>query len=475
MNRWLSHHFAWPITERLCGRDTWARLDALNGTDALGTPELRALQEHKLRRLIRHAMRHCPFYADRLRDAGFDSAAAGNITLADLQRVPMLSRQQITENRDAMIWRDVPGGLIPYSTGGSSGEPLQLFIDHARAAADWAARWRARGWWNIQPGETEVLLWGGSARSTWKDRLRTLRDGCLNQHVLSAFDLSPATMARYVERIRDLKPACVYGYASSLALLARFALEALGDDRPLWNPQLRAVFTTGEVLTGPDREAISAAFEAPVAQEYGCRDGGLIGCACPHGSLHVPQENLIIEIVDELGRPVPAGQSGDVVITNLETFGMPIIRYRNGDVAVAGAGRCPCGRSSQYLLEVQGRRSDHLVCRGGEGLTRMHALSLMYVIREVPGVRQFHIHQPSLDRLEVDIVPGPSFTPDGERRILSGLLARMGEGVQIELRKCDHLPPLPSGKHVCVTSALRETSAGEESSIEATPELIETT
>lgn len=461
MNRWLAKHLLWPASEWLCGRDTWRRWHELRSLESLTARELQWLQASRLRQLVYHAHKNCPFYRERFTNLHVgnlppaEDAGGESDPLAWFREVPILTREDIREHREAMVWPAVRGRLIPYATGGSSGEPLQLYLDPPRAAADWAARWRARAWWGLGPGDVEVLLWGGPVRDGLRDRARRLRDRSLNQHILSAFDLSDTSMAEYVRRIGQLRPACVYGYAGSLALLARYALEEITAELPLHQPRLRAVFTTGEVLTAPDRHAIAAAFGVPVVQEYGCRDGGLLGCACPEGSLHVPQENVMVEIVDPQGQPVPPGEPGDVVITNFDTPGMPIIRYRNGDVAVMGTGPCRCGRNSQIITQVQGRRTDHIVRRCGANVVPMHALSLIYAVREVPGVRQFRIHQPALDRLEVDLVPGPRFTDDAQRRILSGLLERMGPGVQIDIRRLTHLQPLASGKHVCVTSDVK--------------------
>lgn len=211
---------------------------------------------------------------------------------------------------------------------------------------------------------------------------------------------------------------------------------------------------TGEVLVEPDREAIASAFGAPVVIEYGCRDGGILALGCPAGRLHIPQENVILELLDEQGHPVRPGQVGEVVVTHLETYAMPLIRYRTGDLARASthSRRCECGVSLAALAEVRGRLTDQIVCRAGEQVRRMHALALIYVLREVDGIRQFRITQRSIDELDVDVVPTARFDNDSERTILLGLRRRLGEGVAIRLTRRDHIPPAASGKHACVVS-----------------------
>jgi phenylacetate-CoA ligase len=276
----------------------------------------------------------------------------------------------------------------------------------------------------------------------------------LNQYALNAFNMSEATMDQYIRRFHAIQPVCIYGYASSLALLARHAMERGAS---LKSYRLRAVFTTGEVLLDHDREVIETVFNAPVVIEYGCRDGGLLAYGCPAGELHVPQENVIVELLDADGRAVAPGEVGEVVVTYLEMFAMPLIRYRTGDLArqptdANTRAACTCGHASMTLTEVQGRKTDQIVTKNGDGIKRMHALSLIYVLREVDGLQQFRITQPCLERLEVDLVADDQVTPDVERSIELGLRQRMGDGVVIDLRRRDRIPPIASGKHACVVS-----------------------
>lgn len=463
MNRWLSGHLFWPATERVVGRDTLRRFRSLLGTDLASAEALRAVQTEKLRGLIRVADRHCPFHARRFREAGLDAADPA-LGVDDLSRLPLLTRDEIRENLAELTWPGCPGGARPYATGGSSGEPLKFHFDRRRQAADWATRWRARSWWGIRPGDREVMLWGAPAELRAQDRLRDWRDRLLNQRLLSAFHMTVGRMNDYMAFLRIYRPACIYGYPSSLALLARHAHDSGKPPGWLGSPALRAVFVTGEVLLDADRLDIVHAFGAPLVVEYGCRDGGLLACGCRDGLLHVPEENVIVEVLGPDGSPVPPGEAGDVVVTHLECHAMPIIRYRVGDEARRGPTACACGRCSMTLAEVNGRVTDQIVCRDGTGaVRRMHALSLIYVLREADGLRQFRITQPSLDALDVEVVVGAGFTSDVERAVVKGLRARVGPQVSIRILRKTQIAPTASGKHACVVSAV----AGEPALAEA--------
>jgi phenylacetate-CoA ligase len=463
MNRWLAGHFFWPLSERMLGRDTMRRFRHLKRNDRCSPEELRDIQDRKLRRLLTSAADHCPFYARRFRDAGLD-VSDSRISISDLAMLPTITKDDVRENLDSMTWTACPGGVRSYNTGGSTGRPLRFYIDNLRAAADAAARLRARTWWHVRPGDPEVLLWGAPTELRTDDGIRRSRDVLLNQHILSAFNMTRQTLDEYIDVIRGLRPACLYGYASSLALLARHAIHAGLGRGDLGSNRLRAVFVTGEVLLDRDRDAIAEAFGAPVVIEYGSRDGGMIAMSCEAGSLHVAQDNLVIELLDEQGRAVGPGDMGEVVLTHLEAVGMPLIRYRTGDEArqpAAPHACCACGRHLQRFVEIRGRVTDHIVCRVAGQLRRMHALSLMYVLREAEGLTQFRIVQPSLDRIEVEVVVNDHFTSQVERDVENRLRQRLGDNMIIEIRRQDRIPPTASGKHACVVSHVPADTATE--------------
>lgn len=122
-----------------------------------------------------------------------------------------------------MTWLGVPGGAYQYTTGGSSGTPLNFYFGKWRQASDAAGRIRARRWWGIDIGDKEIYLWGAPVELAKTDKIKQIRDRLMNQVLLNAFDMSPTTMQEYLQTIQQYQPKCMYGYASSLALLAKFA------------------------------------------------------------------------------------------------------------------------------------------------------------------------------------------------------------------------------------------------------------
>jgi phenylacetate-CoA ligase len=258
--------------------------------------------------------------------------------------------------------------------------------------------------------------------------------------------MSPRQMDEYVEAIRAFRPKCIYGYASSVALLAAHAQERSLNMRV---PDLRVVCTTGEPLYPHQREMIGRVFGAPVANEFGSRDIGFIAHETPHRQMLLMSESIILEVLREDGSPAASGETGEAVMTGLCSEAQPFIRYRTGDMVKLSTVPCKEGRGLHMIDEVLGRSTDFIV--RGDG-TIMHALAVIYVLRAVEGVGEFKIVQHAAERIEVLVVPGLAWNEQARTQITQGLQARLGANVRVEIRTLDAIPVEASGKHRYVVS-----------------------
>lgn len=374
---------------------------------------------------------------------------AGSVTAETLQRLPTMAKADARTHVDAIVWREVPGGVFQYNTGGSSGEPLVFYYGRERQAADAAGRMRARRWWEVEPGEREVYLWGAPIELNRTDKVKTLRDRMLNQLVLNAFAMSRPRMDQYLDDIKAWHPASLYGYASSLSLLAAHA-EARGV--ALRIPTLRVVCTTGEPLYPHQRELLQRVFGVPIANEYGCRDGGFIGHEAPGGQMLMVSESNFVEILNPNGTPVPMGDPGELVLTGLTSAAQPFIRYRTGDIVTLSPEPDRGGRGLHVIADVAGRSTDFVVREDG---TIMHALAVIYVLRAIRGVAQFKCIQHTPTQMEILVVPGADWQAEHGPDIVRGLRARLGENLHVDLKLQDDIPPEASGKHRYVVSHVK--------------------
>jgi phenylacetate-CoA ligase len=432
-----------PLHERLKGHGTVAVRRGLEASQWWPPERIAELQLTRLQALLRDVGQHVPYYRRLFAEHGFDPASVHS--LADLQRLPLLGKPQIRAHSDDFRHPHA-GPLARFNTGGSSGEPLVFYIGKERVSHDVAAKWRATRWWGVDIGDRETVVWGSPIELGAQDRVRALRDQLLRTRLLPAFEMSQAKLDGFVAAIRAQRPRMLFGYPSALSHIARHAEQrgVLMNDLGI-----RVAFVTSERLYDEQRATIERVFGCPVANGYGGRDAGFIAHQCPAGGMHTTAEDIVVEIVDAEGRVLPPGQLGEIVVTHLATREYPFIRYRTGDMAVMSTERCACGRGLPMLAEIQGRSTDFVVAQDG---TVMHGLSLIYILRDLPGVAGFKIVQHSLQRVQVQVVPGPDFGPAGSAAIVQGFRRRLGDAVQVDVETVAAIAPEKSGKYRYVVS-----------------------
>lgn len=429
---------AFPLHERLKGHDSVQIRRQLEQSQWLKPQALAEFQLQRLNALMRDARQHVPFYRQLLAESGIPEK--GMSSLEDLQKLPFLTKSVIRANTEAMKSSQARG-LARFNTGGSSGEPLIFFIGKERVSHDVAAKWRATRWWGVDIGDPEMVVWGSPIELGKQDRIKAIRDRVLRTELLPAFEMSSAKLDGFIDAIRRRRPRMLFGYPSALSHIARHALDrgVRMDDLGI-----KVAFVTSERLYDEQRSMISAVFGCPVADGYGGRDAGFIAHECPSGGMHITAEDVIVELIDGQGLPVPLGQAGEIVVTHLATSDFPFIRYKTGDVAVMDDKQCACGRGLPMLKEIQGRSTDFVIAADG---TVMHGLALIYVLRDLAGLRSFKVIQHSRSHCEVQLLPEVGFdTLAATERITQQFKLRLGAEVRIDVRVMDEIAPEKSGK-----------------------------
>ena len=435
-----------PLQERAKRHNSVALRRELERSQWLSPEQLQAHQAQRLRAFLSEIGTAVPYYRDLFGRLGFDPRAVQGA--ADLQALPLLDKPTIRAHTEALKHPQARG-LTRFNTGGSSGEPLIFYTGLGRVSHDVAAKWRATRWWGVDIGDPETVVWGSPIELGSQDRIRALRDKLLRTELLPAFEMNEARLDAMVAAIRRRRPRMLFGYPSALSHIARHAAKR---GQRLDDLGVRVAFVTSERLYDEQRAAISAAFGCPVANGYGGRDAGFIAHECPQGGMHITAEDVVVEIVAPGGQVLPPGQAGEIVVTHLATRDFPFVRYRTGDVGVLDSQPCSCGRGLPLLKEIQGRSTDFVVAADG---TVMHGLALIYVLRDLPGLKAFKIVQHSASRTEVQVVPEGTLSPKTLARIESGLRARLGAGVAVDICPVPVIAAEKSGKFRYVVSHVK--------------------
>ena len=384
------------------------------------------LQLRKLRATLAHASTQVPYYREMFRTEGFDPASVKSSD--DLRRIPVLSRETLTTRFADLLADAAPAGRFVRSTGGSTGRPLRFAVDTHEMMTRSAHIHRGLGWLGWHPGDRVAYVWGSDIDTReHKGWMGFARDAFMGVLWLDAFTMSRNRLDEYLDRLERFEPSVVIGYPSSLHLLAQRALETSR------RPRLAGIECSAEMLMPQVRADLKRAFDCPVLDRYGCREAGVVAHECMDGSLHINAESVVVE-----------SHEGELLLTTLNNRAMPLVRYRNEDLAVLGERHCPCGRGLPLIEKLQGRLSDIIRTPGGR---LIHGEFFTHLFYGVSHVSRFQVRQTRRDHLEIRLVATDGFGPADQQTLERAILSHGDAAFRITWLRVDKIPSGQSGKY----------------------------
>ncbi|KGJ95955.1 phenylacetate--CoA ligase family protein [Thalassotalea sp. ND16A] len=435
-----------PLHEQIKKHNTVAIRKSLEQSQWFSTNKILAAQDARLSNFLQKTVNDVPYFRKVFADANLQPNQIKSV--ADLAQLPFLTKTIVRENFDELK-SNKSGPVTLFTTGGSSGSPLQFLLGNERVSHDVAEKWRATRWWGVDIGDKEIVAWGSPIELNSQDKMRLFRDKLLRSRLLPAFDLTEQKLLGFIDEIKSVKPKMLFGYPSVFSLIAKTAQQHHID---LTQLGIKVVFVTSERLYPEQRDTIETVFNAPVANGYGGRDAGFIAHQCPQGKMHLSAEDIIVEIIDEDDKPLSHGESGEIVITHLATSDFPFIRYKTGDIGTIDTDACSCGRGLPILKDIEGRTTDFIVAEDG---TKMHGLALIYILRGLEGISEFKIIQESKRFVRILLVPTNQLTEALTAAITAGFKARLGASVTIEIDEVAYIAAEKSGKFRYVISKIQ--------------------
>ena len=434
---------AWKIGRRT--RDLYLELKQ---SEWFTREELDDLQLRKLRRIVQHAYVHVPHYREAMRAAGIDPSHIES--LSDVQRLPLLSKADVRKGLYFELFADNHDKkkMQRISTSGSTGEPFVTYGDQYQLEFRFATTLRALEWTGWRFGDRQARLWHQTIGMSKLEVVRERIDAWFMRRLfVPAYEMSPDALEEFVKRIRDHRPVLVDGYAESFNFLAHYATEG---GNPGFSP--KAIMSSAQMLTESSRDAIEQAFGARVFDKYGSREFSGIAYECD-GSRdhHVMDESYLVELLVD-GRPARPGETGEVVITDLNNFSVPLIRYRIGDLAVAvdHSSPCPCGRHLSRIGRIEGRTQAIVHCADG---TWLPGTFFAHFFKDYEyAVRFFQVHQAEVGAMTLRLVRNSRFTEETLNELLAGLRGFAGEEMRIDVEFVDEIPLGITGKRAPVVS-----------------------
>jgi phenylacetate-CoA ligase len=411
---------------------------SLNKNERISASERTNTQWMKLISLVRHAWDHCPFYRDRMREAGFQPEDMRNWD--DFRRFPILAKQDIVNHTPEMISQvSNRARLIPRKTSGSTGVSLHFYVDEDEFQFKRGVQIYRDSWTGWRIGDWSALVWGNPEYTrSFRGRLRNrFLSRCFS---LDTLKMDKAMMGSFANEIFRRKPSLLFGHAHSLYLLAKF-----WEDSGLPEYRFRGIISTAMVLHEHERQKCESVFRSRIFDRYGCEEVSLIASECEaHEGLHVNTDSLIVEVIQD-SQAARAGESGRVIVTDLCNRAMPFIRYEVGDTAIPSDRSCSCGRTYPLLQRITGRVADYLRTPEGDWISGISLTENFATL--IPGLHQIQIIQEEMDFLRLRIVRGPLFDHCSVQLIEELVRQRFGSRMRFITEFVDSIQPERSGKY----------------------------
>jgi len=439
----LTQNVILPLYDLFRGTSRFSGERILRETQWFRSEEIERLQNRNLHALLEYAYKNVPFYRQAFRERRLTPADIRNTS--DLVKLPQLTKEDIKKSPNELVSVNYDRGrLVPYQSGGS-GNPIRFFITKESSSWGIAAEFRAYGWAGYRLGDRCFIFWGSPLDLTRAGTMvRRINRSLERIRMASTFVLSDKVYEESAQELRKFHPKIIRGYASSVAMMAKFLNDThIRDIRP------KAVITSAETLHESMRKSIEEAFDCPVFDFYGSREVGAIAAECEeHSGYHVSAENVVVEFVDD-NEAVSPGERGLVLVTDLRNFGMPFIRYKLGDVGVPSDDSCSCGRGLPLISSIEGRISDFMASYDRKH-DRIIPVGPIYpviiaAVMHLP-IENCQVVQENLDQLTIKVVRSESFTSEHTELLIGHIRKYLCSSTRIEVEFVDSIPPLPSGK-----------------------------
>ena len=393
----------------------------------LKPPELRELQNKKLRAIIKHSYNHVPYYHHLFKEAKIKPSDIKSID--DLNKIPISKKEHIVNlPLEKLIATNINlNNCMTLRTSGTTGNPLSLYWEIKARLTFFLQHYR----WQLECGD-KITNKHVVIGARWVPVHPFQKIGIFETKRISNFE----NIETQIEEIKKFKPDTLIAYPSCVRILAKEAKEK-GEEI-----KLSLIFTSGEILDEHTRKLARDVLNAEIFDGYGANEVGGVCTECvKHEGYHIWSDSVIVEITRD-GEPVSTGERGEITATNLTNYAMPFIRYNVEDLGILIENECSCGSPFPLMKITEGRKSDIVQLPDGKAIS---ALSVYSCLLPIQGIKQFQMTQEKTDRFTVKIVKDSKFTDTTIEEVKQTLKQRLGD-VEVEVFVVDNIPKEKSGK-----------------------------
>lgn len=396
----------------------------------------------KLQKLVKHAYDHVPYYTDLFDKIGITPKDIQ--TFDDLNKIPILTKEIARANQEKLVATEVT--YTPANkgkTGGTTGVPLVVYSDTNNRSFTWASYYRWYNWIGLNKEDAILSLWGSKTilkPSFKKKYLSLIVDWVQNNRTINTYNINEETLPDLYEQMQKYNPVLIKGYLSAIILIGKYMQK---NNLPP-NKGLRALSSTTETLLPMYRDFVQEIFKVPIYDQYGCGEVSAISYECQkHKGLHINEEHVYVESLNDVNKAV-LEETGRLVVTSLDNYVMPFIRYENGDMATLLTEKCTCGLNSALMKNIEGRTVDTITLKNGAKAHGVFFTSLLYEVGITTDViSRFQITQCSSGAIDFSIESTESI----DENLLKKLKTETSRFItDVNIIITSHIPNEPNGK-----------------------------
>jgi phenylacetate-CoA ligase len=438
-----AYGFKWQ--KRRFGGVFQIELDSYKKREMYTTFDWERYQVQQLRNLLMHAFEQVPYYHNLFVSLQITKEQLQTFSLKDLTTLPFLEKNTLREQgtTNLLARKREPSGEF-YASSGSTGTPTQILFSatmHQRWSAAFEAR--IRNWAGLSIKDARGMIGGRRIVAKANDAGPYYRYNSVEKQVyFSAYHISANTAPDYVKGMTRYPIQYMTGYAMSNYFLARFI-----EEQKLVAPTLKAVITSSEKLTPEMRATFKRVYGCKTYDSYsGLEACGLIS-ECEQGNLHISPDVGIIELLNDKGEPIQAGETGEAVCTGLLNYDQPLIRYRIGDlITLSKNQQCACGRHMPIVDEIAGRVEDTVVGKDGRAMVRFHGIFI-----NLPNIIEGQIIQHTIEDFDILIVAAKHLTEEDKTTIQNRMESQLGT-INLTIKEVSSIKRNQNGKFKAVIS-----------------------
>jgi len=448
---WKAYILLTPFHKWTISSDFGSYYEALKRTQYLSSKDLKELQLLKLQKLVRHCYNQVPYYKKKFDEINLKPSDIK--TLDDIIKIPTLSKDDIRENIYFKLFSKNHNkrNMLKIVTSGSTGQPFVVYADKKQLEIRLASTIRSAEWSGWEFGDRQVRLWhqtiGMNFFQVFKEKLDAI---FMRRLFIPAYEMKEKSLENFFNKIKKHKPVLIDGYAESFNFLSQYL-----TNHPKIKFKVKSIMSSAQILPDPVRDLIETRLDCKVYDKYGSREFSGIAYEDNSNYGHIVQmESYIVELLKN-NIPAKPNEDGEVIVTDLNNFSFPLIRYRIGDLAEAldNSDLSKFEIQMDRIGKIKGRTQALVHCSNGKWLP---GTFFAHFFKEYSDfIFQFQVVQEQRGEFDLKLIKTDFYNSKIENKILEELKVFTGSDTKITILYVDEIKLIETGKRSPVISKVK--------------------